>query len=261
MYSSNMMPPFSAKTPPALPQVVTTSNSPLNVPRSVRSVSYTFSSQLNTDDEDDGTTQDHKSLPSKYSGRLGDEDPRNCGIADTLCGFGCYATQSRQVPSERPPKYECRVQELQSRNQQLHYQNQSLREENAQMNQTIRLTCTTSDLTVLTLQQRCQSVEYKNLQYDKEIALLKQLLESDAMAPDLMRNFALVDEASTALLSQRDNTIADLRQSCLQYSQQLTLVQDLAHRNAEVVDLSSIQLHEDHKQQILSSKRRIINWR
>jgi hypothetical protein len=38
-------------------------------------------------------------------------------------------------------------------------------------------------------------------------------------------------------LNQRDDTIAELLQQCLQYSQQLTLVQD-------------IQPHEDHKEQI-----------
>jgi predicted nucleic acid-binding Zn-ribbon protein len=78
--------------------------------------------------------------------------------------------------------------------------------------------------TVLTLQQRCQSAKYKNVQYEKEIASLKQQLGSDAKASDLMRNLASVDEATSALLNRRDDTIADLRQQCLQYSQQLTFV-------------------------------------
>jgi hypothetical protein len=250
MCSPNVLPPFSAKNPPTLPQVVTTSSPPLNVPRSVRSVSYTFSSQVNTDDEDDDTTLDRESLASKYNGL--DEEPRNCGIADSLCGFGCRATQSRQVPTERPPKYERRLQELQSRNQQLHYQNQSLHQENVQMNQAIRLTSTTSDQTVLTLQQRCQTAEYKNVQYEKELTLLKQQLESDAKAPDQLRNFSSVDEATAALLNQRDDTIAELRQQCLQYSQQLTLVQDLAHRNEAVTDSTSLEQppKQNQKQQI-----------
>jgi hypothetical protein len=65
-----------------------------------------------------------------------------------------------------------------------------------------------------------------------------------------MRNLLQWMKSRRALLNQRDDTIAELLQQCLQYSQQLTLVQDLAHRNPAVKDSSSILPHEGHKQQI-----------